>query len=148
MPTSKLTAAVLFIIEDSDEDFDTVEQALKQSGVAADLRRAVTARDGVSLFQKVALCRSVVVLIVLNNPATDGRQALVAIKPDPALKVIPVVVLSTSANPKDVAFCYSAGANAYHIKPVRHSDHLTVLVQSLTYWLSRAVLPTDEGDHP
>ena len=43
--------------------------------------------------------------------------------------------------------CYAAGASAYHVKPVRHPDHLTVLVDLLTYWLSRVVLPTGEHGH-
>ena len=41
---------------------------------------------------------------------------------------LPVVVVTTSANPKDLAFCYHAGANAYHVKPVRYGDHLQVLL--------------------
>jgi CheY-like chemotaxis protein len=59
-----------------------------------------------------------------------------------------VVVLSTSINQKDIVFCYAAGASAYHVKPVRHTDHLSVLAGLLTYWMSQAVLPTRERGHP
>ena len=51
------------------------------------------------------------------------------------MKEIPVVVLTTSANPKDMAFCYQAGANAYHVKPVRHDRYLQLLGVILRYWL-------------
>jgi CheY-like chemotaxis protein len=56
------------------------------------------------------------------------------------LKEIPLVVLTTSANPKDVAFCYQAGANAYHVKPVRHDQYLLLLRSLLHYWLARVTL--------
>jgi CheY-like chemotaxis protein len=71
----------------------------------------------------------------LNSHGVDGREALVAIKTDDSLKEIPMVVLTTSANPKDVAFCFQAGANAYHVKPVRHDEYLKLLGSLLHYWL-------------
>jgi CheY-like chemotaxis protein len=72
----------------------------------------------------------------LNSHGVDGREALVSIKTDPRLKEIPLVVMTTLANPKDVAFCYQAGANAYHVKPVRHDQYLLLLRSLLRYWLS------------
>ena len=56
------------------------------------------------------------------------------------LKEIPLVILTTSANPKDVAFCYQAGANAYHVKPVRHDHYLLLLRSLLQYWLDSVTL--------
>ena len=57
------------------------------------------------------------------------------IKANPVLRTIPVVVVvTTSANPRDVDFCYSHGANAHHVKPVRYPDHLHVLTKLLEYW--------------
>ena len=93
--------------------------------------------------KKVALpLRPVLILMDLNSHGLDGREALVIIKADTRLNKIPLVVLTTSANPKDVVFCYQAGANAYHIKPVRH-DHFLLLVRSLLhYWLESATLPS------
>jgi len=138
MPTTTRLPLVLVIVEDSDEDFDTLQEAVKRVGLPVEVFRAATGGDGLTVLRA---------LMDLNTPGTDGREALAAIKGDPALKSVPVVVLSTSANPKDIVFCYSAGANAYHVKPVRHPDHLTVLVDLLTYWLSRAVLPAGESGH-
>jgi CheY-like chemotaxis protein len=78
----------------------------------------------------------------LNSHGVDGRDALVAIKNSASLKAIPLVVLTTSANPRDVAFCYEAGANAYHVKPVRHDQYLLLLRAVLLYWLASATLHT------
>ena len=66
-------------------------------------------------------------------------------KADPTLKAIPVVVFSTSSNPKDVGFCYAAGANAYHVKPVRYPDHLQLVTDLVGYWFGRIVLPVLGG---
>ncbi len=81
------------------------------------------------------------ILMDLNSHGVDGREALVAIKTDGDLKQIPLVVLTTSANPKDVAFCFQAGANAYHVKPVRHDQYLLLLQSLLHYWLANVTQP-------
>ena len=55
---------------------------------------------------------------------------------------VPVVVVTTSANPRDVDYCYQCGANAYHVKPVSYPDHLQTLTGLLDYWLVRVLKPT------
>ena len=147
MINTKQLSAVLVVVEDSDEDFDTVTEAVRRSGVTAEVRRATTGAAGLAVLRELAPDRPSVILMDLNTSGTDGREALAVLKADPALKSIPVVVFSTSANRKDVGFCYAAGANAYHVKPVRYPEHLTVLIDLLTYWLSRAVLPAGEASH-
>ena len=81
------------------------------------------------------------VLLDLNTPGDDGREALRAIRQDEAHKTLPLVVLSASANPRDLQFCYAAGANAYHVKPVEHALHLQLLQQIFAYWLGSVTLP-------
>ena len=138
---------VLVAGEDSDEDFDTVAEAVTRSGVLAEVRRAITGEARLTLIRELASERPVVVLMDLNTPGTDGREALAALKTDPALKAIPVLVFSTSANPKDVGFCYAAGANAYHVKPVRYPEHLQLVTDLVSYWFGRVALPAAGGTH-
>ncbi len=145
MPPTKHATATLVVIEDSDEDFDTVQQAVKRAGITADVFRAATGVDGLTVLRAQASTGPTLVLMDLNTPGTDGREALAAIKSDPAFKSVPVVVLSTSGNQRDIGFCYAAGANAYHVKPVQYPQHLAVLVDVLTYWLSRVMLPAGEA---
>jgi CheY-like chemotaxis protein len=145
MTTTKRPPLVIVIVEDSDEDFDTVQEAVKRAGLQVEVFRAATGGDGLTILRAQAPIRPTLVLMDLNTPGTDGREALAAMKVDPALKSVAVVVLSTSANPKDIDFCYAAGANAYHVKPVRYPDHLKVLTDLLTYWLTWAVLPAGDG---
>jgi len=135
----------IIIVEDSDEDYDTVVQAVRQAGIAAEVRRATNGGECLELLRGAAALRPAVVLMDLNTPGTDGREALAVIKADDALRAFPVVVFSTSADPRDLAFCYTAGANAYHVKPVRYPDHLLLVIEILTYWLGRVALPDAGG---
>lgn len=77
----------------------------------------------------------------LNTPGDDGREALREIRSDASLAALPLVVLTASANPRDLQYCYREGANAYHVKPVDHAAHLRVLQQIFAYWLGSVVLP-------
>lgn len=140
--TSNLDRIVL-VLEDSDEDFNTLEEAAKRAGIAGCVRRAVTGDACLDLLQGNGHTplRPSVVLLDLNTPGMDGREALVAIRANPALRDLPIVVLSTSANPRDLAHCYGHGANAYHLKPVRYTDHLQMLSEVFSYWLTSVVLP-------
>lgn len=133
----------VLVVEDSDEDFDTFQEASRQAGVANHIHRATSGDQCLRLLRGdgAAPLRPALVLMDLNIPGTDGREALAAIKADPSLHDLPVVVVTTSANPKDLAFCYRAGANAYHVKPVRYADHLQVLLDVLVYWLAHVTLP-------
>lgn len=137
--------APIVIVEDSDEDFDTVLEAVRKAGIVAEVRRATTGGECLDLLRGVAAIRPAVVLMDLNTPGTDGREALTSIKEDDTLRAFPVVVFSTSADPRDLAFCYTAGANAYHVKPVRYPDHLQLVIDLLTYWLGRVVLQDPGG---
>ncbi len=134
----------IVIVEDSDEDFDTVMEAVKKAGLAAEVHRATSGDAFLALLRGAAAIRPVMVLMDLNTPGTDGRDALITLKSDPAFRVVPVIVFSTSDNPKDLDFCYRAGANAYHVKPVRHPDHLQAVIEILGYWLGRVALPRNE----
>jgi CheY-like chemotaxis protein len=136
------------VVEDLDGDFETVLTAARLAGIQHEIRRTLTGDDCLALLRgdagqprgQVAL-----VLLDLNTPHGDGRNALEVIHLDAKLHAIPIVVLSTSANPRDVDFCYGNGANAYHVKPVSHGEHLSVLQTVLIYWLGTVVLPTEQS---
>ncbi|MBC7621546.1 MAG: response regulator [Candidatus Saccharibacteria bacterium] len=138
----------VLVVEDSDEDFDTLLTAARLAGIQHEIQRALTGDDCLSLLRGTAghaRAQVALVLLDLNTPHGDGRYALEQIHADPQLNAIPLVVLSTSANPRDVDFCYGHGANAYHVKPVSHSEYLMVLQTLLTYWLGPVVLPTEQS---
>lgn len=147
--TLSFHVAPLVVVEDSDEDFDTLVEAAREAGVTRTIHRAASGGDCLALLRGEAVdgvtplpALPALILMDLNSHGMDGREALVAIKSEAGLKEIPLVVLTTSANPKDVAFCYHAGSNAYHVKPVRHDHYLLLLRSLLHYWLESVTLHT------
>lgn len=78
------------------------------------------------------------ILLDLNMPLMDGRQALMAIKSDPKLRHLVVVIMTTSSNSDDAAFCHSHGANSYIVKPTKYSDISRIVASLRQHWVSRS----------
>jgi CheY-like chemotaxis protein len=138
------------VVEDSDEDFDTVLDAARRSGM---LHPIVRARSGAECLRLLRVrpggpgspgsrdTLPLLMLLDLNTPGDDGRDVLREVRCHDPVGTMPVVVISASANARDLQFCYANGANAYHVKPVDHVLHLKVLEDIFAYWLSSVVLP-------
>lgn len=147
--SSSLGASIL-VVEDSDEDFDTLVEAARGLDETRIIHRVLSGGDclallcgegrGIELAPISPSLLPALIFMDLNSHGIDGREALQIIKTEPRLKEIPVVVLTTSANPKDLNFCYQSGANAYHVKPVRHDHYLHLLRSVLLYWLESTTL--------
>lgn len=86
------------------------------------------------------------ILLDLNMPLKDGRQALVEIRSDPALSQLPTVILTTSKNEDDVDFCQSRGANDYIVKPNSYSDLLSIVESLKPYWENKNQEPIPESE--
>jgi CheY-like chemotaxis protein len=132
-------------VEDSDEDFDTIQDAALRGSFLNPLLRARSGAECLRLLDRAQGSRddrTLLVLLDLNTPGDDGRDVLRVIRSDGALSALPVVVMSASANARDLQFCYAHGANAYHVKPVDHALHLQVLHDIFAYWLGSVVLPS------
>lgn len=141
---------VLLVVEDSDEDFDTVLEAARDCGIAARVRRAVDGDDCLHQLQSLdagPVRAATVVLMDLGMPGLDGRGALRAMRADPALRSHPVVVVSGSGNPRDVQYCYEHGVNAYHVKPHRYPEYRALMREVIGYWMQSVRLP-DTGAAP
>jgi CheY-like chemotaxis protein len=135
----------VILVEDSDEDADTVQQAILRCSTPVRLHRVLTGDACLALLQQPRAALPALVLMDLNIPGMDGRETLRIIKRDPSLCTIPVVVVSTSANPRDMDHCYRAGANAYHLKPVRYTEHRDAMVSVLRYWLDLVLAHPGRG---
>jgi two-component system response regulator len=81
------------------------------------------------------------ILLDLNLPGTDGREVLGEIKQDEGLKRIPVLVLTTSTDERDIDKCYQMGANSYVKKPVDLDGFMTSIQRLKDYWFGVAILP-------
>jgi CheY-like chemotaxis protein len=138
----------ILLAEDDADDRLLVKEALAEGRVVNDLRFV---EDGEELLDYLrrrgryadpeASPRPGLVLLDLNMPRKDGREALREIKSDPDLKRIPVVVMTTSKAEEDVLRSYDLGANSYITKPVTF-DRLVELMKVLgRYWIEFVELP-------
>ena len=82
-----------------------------------------------------------IIMLDLNLPGTDGREVLTVLKQDRDLQAIPVVVFSTSSNPKDIESCYCQGACGYIVKPMDFNKLQQLVNTFLTYWFEVVELP-------
>jgi two-component system, response regulator len=140
---------LVLLVEDSEEDYEATLRALRRSGLANPIARCVDGDDTLDyLYQRGAYSpltapRPDVILLDLNLPGTDGREVLAEIKKSEQLKSIPVIVLTTSADERDVERCYQLGANSYIRKPVDLDGFLRAIQLMKEYWFEIVLLPTN-----
>ena len=85
-----------------------------------------------------------VILLDLNMPHMDGREAIRALKADPELRLIPIVVLTTSKAQQDVLRSYELGVSSFIVKPVTFADLVEVMQEIGRYWFQIVELPQDD----
>ena len=144
MPDSSPNQPIL-LVEDSPEDFEAAERAFRRSGLKNPILRCSDGDEALDfLFRRGRFAdapRPGVVLLDLNLPGTDGREVLAEIKADPHLKQIPVIVLTTSSDDRDVRACYQAGASSYIQKPVDLDGFMRAIERLNDYWFEVVILP-------
>jgi CheY-like chemotaxis protein len=82
-----------------------------------------------------------VILLDLNMPKKDGREALKELKQHPTFKKIPVIVFTTTKNEIEIKRCYELGANSYVVKPLTFDELLMVVENIRSYWFKTASIP-------
>ena len=101
--------------------------------------------NGIEAMEKVLAQPFDLAIVDVNMPRMDGRETLKAVKTDPALRHIPVIVLTTSEAEEDVTRAYGLGVSSFVVKPDSF-DRLVAVVRSIgTYWLDVVTLPADLG---
>jgi CheY-like chemotaxis protein len=106
------TSPLLLIVEDSNEDFEALHRLLRRSSPTISIQRCTSGEQALAFLNRTSdymgqsTPQPSLIVLDLNLPGTDGREVLRQIKQDENLKHIPVVVFTTSSNPKDVKDCY------------------------------------------
>ena len=141
----------ILMADDDVEDCMLVRDAWEESRLANDLRFV---NDGVELMDylkrrgdyadRADSPRPGLILLDLNMPRKDGREALEEIKKDSELKSIPVVVLTSSQAEADIARSYDLGVNSYITKPVTFESLVEVIKGLGLYWFEIVKLPPAE----
>ncbi len=140
----------ILLAEDDEDDFVLVEEALREAGLA---NKLYWVRDGEELVEYLrrqgdyasleSSPRPGLIILDLNMPRMDGREALREIKSDPALRSIPVVVLTTSRSDEDAIRSYDLGVNSFIRKPVQFSDFVEMIKVVGKYWFDIVYLPQE-----
>jgi CheY-like chemotaxis protein len=146
MPASPRPVEIL-LVEDNPGDVRLTQEALHESKLRNNLS---VARDGVEALaflrregSYAGAPRPDLILLDLNLPRKDGREVLAEVKSDPALRTIPVVVLTTSKAEQDVVQSYNLHANCYVTKPVDLEQFITVVQSIEGFWFSIVTLPPE-----
>ncbi len=139
----------ILLVEDNPGDVRLTEEALKEGKV---LNRMTVARDGEEAMailrregKHASSPKPDIILLDLNLPKKDGREVLEEIKNDPKLKVIPVVILTTSQDEMDIIKSYRLHANCYITKPVDLAQFMGVVRAIEDFWFTVVVLPKKQG---
>jgi chemotaxis family two-component system response regulator Rcp1 len=131
----------ILLVEDNRADALLIQEALRQVA-EAHVVDVVTDGEQALAHLRGGGARPDLVLLDLNLPRKDGREVLADIKADPELQAIPVIVLTTSSAPDDVAFAYCHHANCYVRKPLGMDALLAAATSIRDFWLRTATLPS------
>ena len=135
----------ILLVEDNPGDVRLTMEALKGAKVRNKLMVAQDGQEALEMLRKEGeykeLPKPDLILLDLNLPRLDGRELLKIIKSDPVLKVIPVVVLTTSEAEQDIIKAYEYYANAYITKPVDFNQFIKAIESVEGFWLTIVKYP-------
>ncbi|MCA1993009.1 MAG: response regulator [Coleofasciculus sp. S288] len=137
----------ILLVEDSPSDADLTVEALSDGKVLNNLHWVEDGVDALAFLRRQGKYsnspRPDLILLDLNLPKKDGREVLAEIKADPQLKLIPVVVLTTSAAERDILKTYELNANCYVTKPIDLEQFICVVKLIEKFWLAVVKLPPE-----
>lgn len=134
----------ILLIEDNPGDIRLIKEVLKEGKIQSNLSIVLDGEEALSFLkqtdQYIDAVRPDLIILDLNLPKKDGREILSDIKEDPALKHIPVIVLTTSNAPNDILNMYTSHANCFITKPADFDQFINVLKSIESFWLSTVKL--------
>lgn len=137
----------LLVIEDNREDYHAMVRALKKCGFSSLIHHCENGEDVLEFLTKARTYTNNdkipipgLILLDLNLPGMDGKDILDKIRQDALYKKVPVVVLTTSKNERDVKECYEKGANSYIEKPVDMVKFIEAIKRIKEYWFEINIL--------
>jgi CheY-like chemotaxis protein len=136
----------MLVVEDSNEDFEALERLVQRSPLTVPVHRCITGDQALAFLSRTGnyredALRPGLIVLDLNLPGTDGREVLRRIKQNEKLRTIPVIVFTTSSNPKDIEVCYQYGVNSYIVKPINFTQLKRGIQTLIDYWFEVTTLP-------
>jgi two-component system response regulator len=132
----------VLLVEDNPEDAELTLRVLKQRSISKHIELVT---DGVQALDRILAAGEPrdgapavkLILLDLKLPKVDGLEVLRRIKSDESTRAIPVIVWTSSQEPRDIAESYRLGANSYVVKPVGYEEFVRALTEIGRYWLVR-----------
>lgn len=135
----------ILLVEDSETDAELTLEALKQGKLQNSVSHVKDGEEALKYLRQEAPYadaeRPDLILLDLNMPKLDGREVLKRIRQDDSLKIIPVVVLTTSSHDRDILESYGLHANSYIVKPVDLNSFFDVVKAINHFWVRVVALP-------
>lgn len=135
----------ILLVEDNPGDARLASEALKDGRVSNNLHHVTDGVEAMAFMRRegeyASAPRPDLILLDLNLPRKDGREVLSEIKDDPELKLVPVVVMTTSAAERDLIKSYDLHANAYVVKPMDLNQFIEVVRAIENFWFTVVKLP-------
>ncbi len=148
-----VTPITILVADDDEDDRLLAEDALRESRLANDIRFVEDGEELMDYLHRegkwsdpVKSPRPGLILLDLNMPRKDGREALEEIKADPDLRRIPVVILTTSKAEEDILKTYDLGVNSFITKPVTFEGLVELMLVLGKYWFEIVELPNGSDD--
>ncbi|UZO82249.1 response regulator [Aquimarina sp. ERC-38] len=123
----------ILLIEDDEIERLKFGRVLSKNGYPHQLQEAINGEEAIQILETPSQLPDLI-LLDLNMPKMNGLEFLTMLKKDERLKYIPVIILSTSNNHKDVKQCYEAGIAGYMIKPLKYEAYVDKMKALLNYW--------------
>ena len=137
--------AEILLVEDNENDVVLTRESFKMVKLAVKLHHVRNGQECMAFLRKEAPYEDAptpdLILLDLNMPIMDGREVLEELVADPKLNHLPVVILTTSAEEKDILTMYKLRASSYIVKPVDFDQFMRVIREFGNYWFTVVVLP-------
>jgi CheY-like chemotaxis protein len=135
----------ILLVEDNPGDADLTKESLETSKLRVDIAIVADGESALAYLRRQAPYETVrrpdLMLLDLNLPRLSGREVLAEVKGDPALRSIPVVILSSSEAALDISKSYDLGANCYVTKPVGLAAFQSIVMAVESFWFTVVKLP-------
>jgi two-component system, response regulator len=145
---TELSLPTILLVEDNIDDYDAAMRSFKAAHLDNPIHWCKGGKEALDYLMQAGTRISAVfgampslILLDLNMPGIDGKDVLIILKKDPALKKIPVVILTTSSDERDITQCYELGASTYIQKPVDFDGLVGAVQRIKDYWFGIALLP-------
>ena len=153
MNNSKKSVVILIADDDADDRL-MAREALAENRLKNEIRFVVDGEDLMDYLynrgkhaEEGSAPRPGIILLDLNMPKKDGREALSEIKADPDLRQIPIIILTTSQSEQDIFRTYDLGVNSFITKPVSFTSLAEVMKTLTKYWFDIVELPPETNEY-